>query len=162
MLRDRIARVMPHWDKDVPGVGFVKGMYAFGLEESGDYRQAEEQGREAVALNPQDGWAVHAVTHVMEMQGRNVEGAKYLSSSASAWAPNSMFAFHLWWHQALFLLEANDVAGALRLFDEDISAGDLLKRLSCLMDRRCSGDSPCSVMTLAIGGTDWRKMGVTL
>lgn len=132
MLRDRVARVMPRWDNQIPGFGFVKGMYAFGLEEAGDYRQAEEQGREAVALNPQDGWAVHAVTHVMEMQGRSEEGAKYLSSSASAWAPNSMFAFHLWWHQALFLLEANDVAGAFHLFDEDISAGGFGQALELL------------------------------
>lgn len=44
MLRDRVARVMPRWDNQIPGLGFVKGMYAFGLEEAGDYRQAEEQG----------------------------------------------------------------------------------------------------------------------
>ena len=67
MLRDRVARVLPHWNQNVPGFGFVKGMYAFGLEETGDYQQAEDRGREAVALNQQDGWAVHAVTHVMEM-----------------------------------------------------------------------------------------------
>ncbi|TDF82343.1 tetratricopeptide repeat protein [Pseudomonas sp. H9] len=155
MLRDRVARVMPHWDSQVPGVGFVKGMYAFGLEESGDYRQAEEQGREAVALNPQDGWAVHAVTHVMEMQGRAEEGARYLSSSASAWAPNSMFAFHLWWHQALFLLEANDVAGALRLFDEDISAGGFAQALELL-------DSSALLWRLSLLGHDvgdrWRGL----
>ena len=123
MLRDHVARVQPHWDRDTPGHGFVQGMYAFGLEEAGEYAEAEERGREAVALNKQDGWAVHAVTHVMEMQGRAEEGANYLAGSAEAWAPNSLFAFHLWWHEALFKIEAQDVAGALRLFDEGVSAG---------------------------------------
>ena len=42
MLRDRIARVLPHWDASVPGRGYVLSMHAFGLEESGDYAQAEE------------------------------------------------------------------------------------------------------------------------
>lgn len=132
MLRDRVARVLPHWNHQVPGFGFVKGLYAFGLEEAGDYPRAEEQGREAVALNPQDGWAVHAVTHVMEMQGRSEEGANYLATSAAGWAPNSMFAFHLWWHKALFHLEANDLSGVLRIFDEEISAGGFAQALELL------------------------------
>ena len=92
MLRDRIARALPHWNRGVPGYGFIEGMYAFGLEEAGDYEQAEERGREAVALNSQDGWAVHAVTHVIEMQGRASEGAEFLAKGADGWAPNSMFA----------------------------------------------------------------------
>jgi len=132
MLRDRIARALPHWNRGVPGYGFVEGMYAFGLEEAGDYAQAEARGREAVALNRQDGWAVHAVTHVLEMQGRAREGADFLAKGADGWAPNSMFAYHLWWHLALFHLDANDVASALRLFDEKISAGGFAQALELL------------------------------
>jgi tetratricopeptide (TPR) repeat protein len=132
MLRDRVARVMPHWDRDVPGYGFVAGMLAFGLEESGEYERAEARGREAVAINGQDAWAVHAVTHVMEMQARAGEGAAYLATSANAWAPNSMFAFHLWWHNGLFHIEAGDIASALRLYDEKISAGGFGQALELL------------------------------
>jgi tetratricopeptide (TPR) repeat protein len=132
LLRDRIARVLPHWNRNVPGYGFVEGMYAFGLEEAGDYEQAEARGREAVALNGQDGWAVHAVTHVMEMQGRAAEGAEFLAAGADAWAPNSLFAFHLWWHKALFHLDADDAASALQLFDDEISAAGLGQALELL------------------------------
>ena len=132
MLRDRIARVLPHWNRGVPGYGFVEGMYAFGLEEAGDYQQAEARGREAVALNRQDGWAVHAVTHVLEMQGRAIEGADFLAKGADGWAPNSMFAYHLWWHKALFHLDSDDVASALALFDEKISAGGFGQALELL------------------------------
>jgi tetratricopeptide (TPR) repeat protein len=132
MLRDRIARALPLWHSGVPGYGFVKGMYAFGLEEAGDYEQAEVQGREAVALNRQDGWAVHAVTHVLEMQGRAREGAGFLAAGVDGWAPNSMFAYHLWWHMALFHLDSDDVASALALFDEKISAGGFGQALELL------------------------------
>ena len=132
MLRDRVARVLPHWNRDVPGHGFIKGMYAFGLEEAGDYAQAEAHGREAVALNKQDGWAVHAVTHVMEMQGRAAGGAEFLEAGVDGWAPNSMFAYHLWWHKALFHLDADDPSTALKLFDDRISAAGFGQALELL------------------------------
>ena len=132
LLRDRVARVLQHWGRDVPGHGYVAGMHAFGLEESGDYEQAEARGREAVAINPQDGWAVHAVAHVLEMQGRAVEGADFLAAGAADWAPNSLFAFHLWWHQALFHLDADDAPSALRMFDEKISAAGFGQALELL------------------------------
>jgi tetratricopeptide (TPR) repeat protein len=121
MLRDRVARVLPHWDKNVPNYGFVLGMYAFGLEESGDYAQAESLGREAVALDGRDAWAAHAVAHVMEMQGRAADGAEWLETTSAHWAPNGLFNFHNWWHQALFRLDTGDVKGALKTYDEKIA-----------------------------------------
>jgi hypothetical protein len=59
----------------------------------------------------------------MEMQGRAAEGAAFLEAGANGWAPNSLFAYHLWWHQALFRLDAGDPTTALTLFDDRISAG---------------------------------------
>jgi hypothetical protein len=132
MLRDRVARVLAKWSPDVPGYGFVHGMYAFGLEESGDYAAGEKHGREAVAINGQDGWAAHAVAHVMEMQGRAKEGVEYLASTAAGWEPGSGFAYHLWWHQALFHLDTNDVASVLKLYDEKVSAGGFGQALELL------------------------------
>src|SRR6201999_3247439 len=56
MLRDRIARARPAWSPDVPCWHVLLGMHAFGLEETGDYAQAEIVGREAVDLEPRDAW----------------------------------------------------------------------------------------------------------
>jgi tetratricopeptide (TPR) repeat protein len=123
MLRDRVARVLPHWHRDIPGYGFILGMQAFGLEESGEYARAEAVGREAVAINPRDGWAVHAVAHVMEMNGRAEEGVAWLRDTAPGWAPDNMFSYHNWWHLALFHLDRGEIAEVLRLFDEGISGG---------------------------------------
>lgn len=132
MLRDRVARVLPAWNRDVPGYGFVHGMYAFGLEESGEYTAAEAHGRQAIGVNAQDGWAVHAVAHVMEMQGRAREGVAFLAGGEAGWEPGSGFAYHLWWHQALFYLDTNDAKAALRLFDEKISAGEFGQALELI------------------------------
>ncbi|WP_426956464.1 tetratricopeptide repeat protein [Muricoccus radiodurans] len=123
MLRDRVARVLPHWGQGMPGRGYVLGMHAFGLEECGQYDRAEAAGREGLSLNPQDGWAAHAVAHVLEMTGRAEEGAAFLRGTSAGWHPNSMFAYHNWWHLALFHLERRDTDGALRLYDEAVSFG---------------------------------------
>jgi len=132
MLRDRVARVLPKWNRNVPGNGFVLGMYAFGLEESGDYAAAEMHGREALGLNKQDGWAAHAVAHVMEMQGRVQEGVDFLDATSAGWEPGSGFAYHLWWHKALFHLDMSDAMAALKLFDEKISAGSFGQALELI------------------------------
>ncbi|WP_198377439.1 tetratricopeptide repeat protein [Neoroseomonas rubea] len=132
MLRDRVARVLPSWHRDMPGHGFLLGMHAFGLEECGDYARAEAAGREAVARNPQDGWAAHAVAHVMEMQGRAAEGAAFMTETAPGWSPDSLFAYHNWWHVALFCIDRGDIAGALRLFDERVSAGGFGQALEAI------------------------------
>ncbi|HXZ15177.1 MAG TPA: hypothetical protein VEH77_04260, partial [Roseiarcus sp.] len=65
-IRDSVARVLPAWDRDHPLTSFVLGAYAFGLEETGELGRAEETAREALALNPNDAWATHALAHVFE------------------------------------------------------------------------------------------------
>jgi hypothetical protein len=118
-LRNRVARVLPHWSPAVPGYAYVLGMHAFGLEECNQYPDAEAAGRRALDLAGDDSWAIHAVTHVMEMQGRIDEGIAWLESRRPAWAsPGNGFAFHNAWHLALFHLDRADHAAALALYDE--------------------------------------------
>jgi tetratricopeptide (TPR) repeat protein len=123
-LRSRPARVLPSWDEADPLYPHVLALYAFGLEEGNLYPQAEEAGRRAVALEPRSPWAIHAVAHVMEMQGRYEEGSAWLRQHQNAWVDNG-FATHLWWHKGLFRLEALDTAGVLRLVDAHISGTTL-------------------------------------
>lgn len=120
LLRDRIAQVLGHWGSDVPGYGYVLGMHAFGLEETALYARAEETGRRALDLNPRDPWAVHAVAHVMEMQGRIGEGIDWLSSRVDDWAPDNALAYHNWWHLALYHLDLEEIPRALELYDSKI------------------------------------------
>jgi hypothetical protein len=119
-LRDRVAQVLPEWDTTVPGYSYVLGMYAFGLEETGLYSRAEDIGRRALEINPVDAWGVHAVTHVMEMQGRLREGIEFLTSRERDWAENNGLAFHNWWHLALFHLDAGNLAQVLDLYDRRV------------------------------------------
>jgi tetratricopeptide (TPR) repeat protein len=119
-LRNRVSRVLPHWNESVPGYSYVLGMHAFGLEEMNQYPQAEAAGRRALALQPKDAWAVHAVAHVMEMQGRIDEGVTWLESRQDDWVPDNAFAFHNWWHLALFHMDGARHDRALALYDTAI------------------------------------------
>lgn len=120
LLRDRIAAVLPAWSRDMPGYHAVLGMHAFGLEENADYRRAEDAGREAVELNRRDAWAIHAVAHVMEMEGRHDAGIEWMTSRTEDWATDNFFSVHNWWHLALYYLDLGDADAALRLYDERI------------------------------------------
>ncbi len=120
MLRDRVAGILPQWTPEDEGYGYLLGMKAFGLEEAGAYALAEEAGRQAVDAEPSDAWAVHAVAHVMEMEGRHDEGVQWLETSADHWSQDNFFAYHNWWHLSLYLLERMDYQRALDLYDRVI------------------------------------------
>ena len=142
MLRDRVAQVLPAWNADVPGYGYVLGMYAFGLEETGSYARAEEVGRQALAHDALDPWSVHAVAHVMEMQGRVSEGIAWLTGRQGDWAQGNGLACHNWWHVGLFHLDLGQHDRVLDLYDrcvhprptpviyENVDASALLWRLT--------------------------------
>jgi len=119
-LRNRIARVLPEWSKEVPGYSYVLGMYAFGLEENHEYARAEETALRALALEEDDAWAIHAVAHVMEMQGRVDEGITWLRSREPTWGPGNGFAFHNHWHLALFLLERARTEEVIAHYDRNV------------------------------------------
>lgn len=124
-LRDRLARALPAW-QGVPGASWVMGMAAFGYEEAGDYARAEALGRAAVARDPRDSWAHHAVAHVMEMQGRAQDGLGWMLAREPWWAADDdNLQVHNWWHRALCHLETDDVAGALALYDGPVRRGGL-------------------------------------
>jgi len=77
--RDVVARASTLWDESIPGYEFVLGFYAFGLEENRDFSHAEELARQALAIRSDHPYAVHAVSHVMEMRGRQTGGVRFMA-----------------------------------------------------------------------------------
>jgi tetratricopeptide (TPR) repeat protein len=132
-LRDRIGRSLPSFDPEHPRTGFVRGMHAFGLEESGHYDRAEATGLAALDRNPDDVWGVHAVVHTYEMQGRVDDGIRFLRAREGDWGSGNLFTTHNWWHLALYLLEAGRYEEALAIYDAEVhndeSAGISLEML---------------------------------
>lgn len=120
-LRDRLARVLPLWSEEQPGFANLLGMYAFGLEEAGDYARAEAIGREAIERDPLDCWAHHAVAHVFEMQGRSEDGIAWMVAREPHWSgDDNFFKVHNWWHKSLYHLDLGDTDRVIDLYDSRI------------------------------------------
>ncbi len=119
----RSARALPHWSREQPGYGILYSFYGFGLEELGDYAQAEDVSRRAAELEPRGYWPHHAVSHVLEMTGRPAEGLAWMADREPLWsAKENANRLHIYWHQALFHLELDDRAAATALLDGPIRA----------------------------------------
>ena len=121
MLRDRVAAVLPHWDTRDPEYGYLLGMHAFGLEETGDYDGALAAARRSLALVPDNAAAIHVIAHVLEMRGSPAKGIAWLRGTQPIWVANAGFRIHLAWHLALFQIDADDAANALSTYDDLIA-----------------------------------------
>lgn len=147
MLRDRIARALPSWQSDMPGYHAMLGMQAFGLEEMGDYARAEKLGRAAVEIEPRDGWAQHAVAHVMEMQSRQRDGIAWMRANPDAWTRESFLQVHNWWHLALFHYDLGETDQVLALYDGPIYGTPSAMALNMV-------DASALLWRLHLGGVD--------
>jgi hypothetical protein len=104
-----------------PEVPAVHGLAAFGWEQCHRLDLAEAAARRALALQPAEPWAQHALAHVMLTDGRLAEGADLLHQVSGPWQGlTSFMRCHLWWHLALFHIELGDDAAALALFDRQV------------------------------------------
>jgi tetratricopeptide (TPR) repeat protein len=108
------------YDQPHMTLGFVLGMYAFTLEEIHHFQEAEKIGREALKINPRDTWAVHAVNHVMEMEGRQKEGIQFLTSTVQDWKHSRVLCCHNFWHLCLHYIELGKFDHALEIFDKEM------------------------------------------
>jgi tetratricopeptide (TPR) repeat protein len=115
-----VDRTLMALSKDHPGHGFMLGCRAFALEELGAFDGAEKLGRQAVEIEPQDSWAIHAVGHVHEMTGRAADGLAWIESRRPTWTNCNNFALHMSWHAALLHLELGRVGRALEIFDREV------------------------------------------
>jgi len=82
------------------------------------YAEAEKEAKNGLLLNPNDGWATHALAHILEMEGRYKEGIEFMTQTESDWKMANHIAVHNAWHLALYHIENCDFESALNLFDE--------------------------------------------
>ncbi|MBA3447906.1 MAG: tetratricopeptide repeat protein [Pseudaminobacter sp.] len=147
MLRDRLACAMPSWTRTMPGYHAMLGMRAFGHEEMAEYAPAEALGRRAIEIEPRDGWAQHAVAHVMEMQSRQRDGILWMRANTEAWTKESFLQVHNWWHLALFHYDLSESDEVLSLFDGPIFGARSTLALNMV-------DASAILWRLHLGGVD--------
>ena len=123
-MRAVMDALAPKWTEDVPRYGKFLGIHAFALEENGAFEQAQALGRRAVSLDPEDPWAIHAVAHCLEMEGRTAEGLAWIDDHSPHWANAGTMTGHLAWHRALFALETEGPEAVLADFAARYQVGD--------------------------------------
>jgi tetratricopeptide (TPR) repeat protein len=116
-MRTSVERVFREWGPDMPGYGTILSCRCFANEECGDYAAAERSGWRALEIDPADFWGIHAVAHVMEMQGRRREGIDLFEKHERYFAGGNNMVHHLWWHRAMFHLEQREFDAVLDLYD---------------------------------------------
>ncbi|GBQ80224.1 hypothetical protein AA14337_1663 [Acetobacter malorum DSM 14337] len=104
---------------------YFQGMRAFAFEQCHLFDHAEHAARQALAINPKEAWAQHALAHIMLTQGRIEEGVSFLSAHTQEWGRLTSFLYtHLWWHKALFHISLDQQDVALAIYDEHCWARD--------------------------------------
>jgi hypothetical protein len=121
----------------------------------GDYAQAEQLGRTAIDIEPRDGWAQHAVAHVMEMQSRQKDGIAWMRANPDAWTRESFLQVHNWWHLALFHYDLGETDEVLALYDGPIYGAGSTLALNMV-------DASAILWRLHLGGIDVGDRWATL
>ncbi len=111
------TEALGRWRPGDPGYGALLGMHAFSLEEAGHYDDATAAGIDALALDPDDLWALHALAHVYEMTDDHGAALDLLGGTQERWRTQELLATHIWWHLALRLIAAGDTDEVLAIHD---------------------------------------------
>jgi tetratricopeptide (TPR) repeat protein len=124
--------------RHLPDDSFALGMHAFALEEAGRCDEAIDLARAAIARNPYDAWAIHALAHGMYEKGESAAGIGSLPPIIEPCRNLNWFRNHLRWHVALMHLVGGDYARARSISREVFEgapssiAGDLHDSISLL------------------------------
>jgi len=87
-------------------------------------RPGAASGLRAIGANPDDVWAIHAVAHTYEMEGRVDEGLAFRWDRSDDWGRGNLLRVHNWWHLSLYHLEAGDHPGVLSIYGEQVHNED--------------------------------------
>ena len=104
-------------------------MYAFGLEESGNYpaRRAARARRPRRATPTTSGPSMPSPTSTRCKAGSTRASASSGPREAD-WGDGNLFTVHNWWHLALYLLEAGDADESLAIYDRHIHNAAIRRR----------------------------------
>jgi tetratricopeptide (TPR) repeat protein len=140
-MLEAMTALLPHY----PGDSFMLGMHAFALEEAGRCPEAVRTAEAALALNPRDAWAVHALAHALYESADFDGGITRLPPAIHPCRGLNWFRNHLVWHLALLHFARGDYGRAAaisrRAFERAPSAiaGDLHDSISLLWRMELAG-----------------------
>jgi tetratricopeptide (TPR) repeat protein len=151
-----------------PCDSFVLGTHAFALEEADRCAEAIRTADDALALNPRDAWAVHALAHALYESADFDTGVTRLPPAIHPCRGLNWFRNHLLWHLALLHFARGEYARAATMsrtvFERAPSSipGDLHDSISLLWRMELAGRPMGSRWApfVAIGRERMNRMGL--
>jgi hypothetical protein len=125
-MRDSIAKILPKWRPSTPLYGYLYGMYAFGLTQSGELDKAAINALRGLELNKNDIWSTHALAHVYEYRSEADKGVKFLLDTENDWSRCDLLSTHNYWHMGLYYLEKGEHEQVINIIDNQ-----LMRSLDC-------------------------------
>jgi tetratricopeptide (TPR) repeat protein len=113
-------KVAPFWAPELTGYECFQSVWAFAHEEVGDNAAAERAIDSAYPRDPENFFAHHVKAHILNAEGRPREGSDWLAAQTGYWPIGSNLIHHLWWHQALMLLDLGEHDTVLDSYDRNI------------------------------------------
>ena len=96
------------------------GYYAFGLEQTNMYDQAEIAVKKSLERNCDNSWAMHAYSHIHDATCRSQEGVDFLNESEKYLGEDNSLTCHINWHQTVNLTELGHYQQVLDIYDSKI------------------------------------------
>ena len=116
----RANKLALSWSPDMPGYECFQTVWAFAQEEVGNTTEAERAIDSAHARDPENFFAHHVKAHILGAADRQREGSDWLAAQTGSWHKGANLVHHLWWHQALMLLDLGERDGVLVSYDANI------------------------------------------
>jgi tetratricopeptide (TPR) repeat protein len=108
--------------------------WSFACHEAGRLEESRDLGHQALAVHPDDTFAVHSLTHVAYESGQHADGLDLLTTFLGATRPIDFQQRHLQWHTALHLLATGDSVGARSLWASALAPGAVPTNLGAVED----------------------------
>jgi tetratricopeptide (TPR) repeat protein len=119
-ILEQADRIAPAWSPELPGYECFQSVWAFAHEEVGDTTEAERAIDSAYERDKENFFAHHVKAHILGAEGRPREGSDWLAAQTGYWPVGSNLIHHLWWHQALMLLDLGEREAVLDSYDNNI------------------------------------------
>lgn len=149
-LRRVAEGVLPAWSRDTPGYEHVLAMTAFALGENGEPWRAEALCLEALAIQPEFPYAIHAMAHVLHERAQHRRGVEWMRRHEAQWRAGGRMVGHNAWHLAMFELGCGNRDEALAILDGTlmplaaVSASDAADATALLWQLQLEGVLPGS------------------
>lgn len=114
-----MSSLAPHYDED----WWFDSLLAFAQVETGQTEKARKNVERALQKNPRNANGAHILAHVYYEAGQRDDGYRFLSDWCKTYDRRGPLHSHLYWHVALWALEAGDIDNAWSIAEDYFRPG---------------------------------------